>query len=344
MAPPTLLAGLDLVDLVPPLPGHRLLRATLADGTTGLGELLPGHDPASLDRVRGLLLGHDVRSWRRLAALLWRDLRREPAGRYAAETAILDALCRHAGLPLAALLGGSTHRLRVAAPLPEATSPLAWPAARAAREAGFLVLRTSLLPAPLPAITEALAALAAEATGLSLLVDARGLLSLPEATALLHDLARRRALPTVIEQPVAPDHLVDLAAVSALGLCAVAAGESFAIPGDLTRLLAAGAAGVLVIDPARSGLVEALVMAEAGRSTGLDLLLAHPATTAVGAATAAALAAGLGSFTFVDLGPRLHHPSLVSELSEDGHKISVAAVSAGHGVTVAAGASGIPLR
>ena len=108
------------------------------------------------------------------------------------------------------------------------------------------------------------------------------------------------------------------------------------MPGDLTRLLAAGAAGVLVIDPARSGLVEALVMAEAGRSTGLDLLLSHPASTPIGAATAAALAAGLGSFTFVDLGPRLHHPDLVSELSEDGHKVSLVGISAGHGVTCAA--------
>jgi L-alanine-DL-glutamate epimerase-like enolase superfamily enzyme len=336
MVLPTLLASLESLDLTPSLPaGHRLLRVTLLDGTVGLGELLPGHDPADLDRARALVLGHDVRSWRRLAALLWRDLRSKASVRYAVETAVLDALCRHAGLPLAALLGGSTHRLRVAASLPPATSALARPAAHAAREAGFLVLRTSLVPAPLADMIEALAALATESPRLSLLVDGRGLLSVEEATALLHALARRGALPTVIEQPVATDHLPELAAVAALGLCAVAAGESFAIPGDLTRLLAAGAAGVLVIDPSRSGLVEALVMAEAGRSSGLDLLLAHPPSTLVGAATSAALAAGLGSFTFVDPGPRLPHPSLVSELSEDGHRWSLAGITAGHGVTLA---------
>ncbi len=78
-------------------------------------------------------------------------------------------------------------------------------------------------------------------------------------------------------------------------------------------------------------------MAEAGRSTGLDLLLSHPASTSIGAAPAAALAAGLGSFTFVDLGPRLFHPSLVSEMHEEGYKVSLAGIPAGHGVTLTGG-------
>lgn len=267
-----------------------------ADGTRGLGEAspLPGHgsDDGALARVeaelerlaRALPLHLDpARPWATVVDLT-ADLR-EPAARFAVETAALDLLGQRARLPLAALLAGGA-----AGPVPAARVIDDAAAATAALAAGFTTLKVKVGAAETELAR--LTTIRAAAPDAHLRLDVNGGWPLAEV-------ARRLTALT----PLGPEYVEEPAAGLAPLLaeprpCPLALDESLADPARerwLDRALAGGAVATLVLKPTVvGGLAAALTLAAHARAHGVDAVASHALEGPLATAACAELARALG--------------------------------------------------
>lgn len=93
-----------------------IVRVTLNNGASGYGEAAPfpeisgedrGSCGVSLSALSEVIIGQSAAEYRRIASALKEIDPLNPAARCALETAILDAFCHAAGIPLWALWGGA---------------------------------------------------------------------------------------------------------------------------------------------------------------------------------------------------------------------------------------------
>ncbi|MGH9650235.1 MAG: enolase C-terminal domain-like protein [Terriglobales bacterium] len=128
-------------------------------------------------------------------------------------------------------------------------------------------------------------------------IDVNGAWNLDEASRRLQALSAIG--PELVEEPVAPNHLDQLAP----GLVPIALDESLQGPGWRQRLIAAAARGVcqaIVLKPmALGGMARCLEMAALARSLGITVIVTHLFDGPLGLAAAAELALALGD----DIGP-----------------------------------------
>ena len=98
------------------------VRVTLGNGSHGFGEIAPfpdmsGEDQASslvaVKELAGTLLGQSALQYRYIAKLFQEMAPAHPAARCGIETALVDAVCHAAGIPLWAWWGGADVRERV---------------------------------------------------------------------------------------------------------------------------------------------------------------------------------------------------------------------------------------
>jgi len=228
------------------------------------------------------------------------------SGRVTARAALQGALrdldARRAGRSLAAHLAaraGST----CGAPLPRvavncllaASDPDALRAeATRARAAGFRAVKVKLGGGPLATDVARLRAVR-EAIGASihLRCDANGAWSVREALEALEALAPFDL--EYVEQPVTARDIEGLAEVRRRSVVRVAADESVASESGMRRMLAAGAADVVVLKPATLGGAErALELAATARAAGMEVVFTHALESAVGAHHALHCAAAWG--------------------------------------------------
>ena len=86
----------------------------------------------------------------------------------------------------------------------------------------------------------------------------------------------------------------------------------------------------------KSGVVEALAIWNVATSAGLKIMIGGMLESVLAMSFSAHFAAGLGGFTYVDLDTPMfirEHP-FVGGFEQEGARLSVARVEAGHGVTV----------
>ncbi|HET7034652.1 MAG TPA: enolase C-terminal domain-like protein, partial [Thermomicrobiaceae bacterium] len=128
--------------------------------------------------------------------------------------------------------------------------------------------------------------------GVALRLDANGGWSVAEALALLRSVAPLGI--ELIEQPVAAADLEGLARVRAAGLVPVAADEAVTDLETVKRIVALGAADVLVVKPMLAGGPRAgRAIVEMARAAGLCALVTTTIDSGVGIAAALHLAATL---------------------------------------------------
>jgi o-succinylbenzoate synthase len=280
------------------------------DGVTGYGEAAPwpgfGTESvesaeAALRAVDRLLLGASVQAGEWPVAL---DelIEGRPAARAALQGALLDLDARRAGRTLSAHLAaraGST----CGAPLTQvpvnalltARDPGALVAeAVLAREAGFRAVKVKLGRATLSTDVARLRAVR-DAIGPSVRLrgDANGAWSVRDARAALEAFVPLDL--EYVEQPVAAHDIEGMAELRRHAAVKVAADESVASEHGMLRLLAAGAADVVVLKPtALGGAGRALELAARARQAGMRVVFTHAMESAVGARHALHCAAAWG--------------------------------------------------
>lgn len=287
-----------------------LLELRDGDDVLGYGEAAPwpGFGMESVDEAEAalraagrLLRGASLRPDEWPAALAG-VLSGRPAARAALRGASLDLDARRAGRPLAAHLAariGSTcgeplSRVPVSALLTGCEPVGLYSEASLARAAGYRAVKIKLGSA---ALTDDVASLRAvrEGVGPSIRIrgDANGAWSVREALEALEAFAPFDL--EYVEQPVAAHDIDGLAAVRRSSAVRVAADESVASEHGMLRVLAAGAADVVVLKPATlGGAAGALELAAQARQAGMRVVFTHAFESAVGARHALHCAAAWG--------------------------------------------------
>ncbi|MDI1335219.1 MAG: dipeptide epimerase [Lacunisphaera sp.] len=323
-----------------------LVTLELDGGVIGYGEAAPlppynGETQADalavLGAARSWLTGHPVDDWRALAE----EFRTRGGGKCgsaqcAFEMALLDALTRAGGVPLWKYFGGAGTELETDMTVTTGTPAQAAADARAIRARRIRMIKVKVGGkggadydlARLAAIREA-------APDAPLILDGNAGVSRTEARALVQGLRQRGITPALLEQWLAKDDLDGARALAEESGWLVAADESVCSGQDAERIAQQKAAQVVNIKLMKAGLATALDIVAVARRTGLGLMIGGNVESILAMTVSACFAAGQGGFTFADLDTPLFMATnpFAGGYTLDGGKISVAHITAGHGVT-----------
>ena len=323
-----------------------LVTVELADGTRGHGEAAPlppynGETQAmalaALNAARTWLPGRDAADWRALAAEFFG---KGGAGcgsaQCALEMALLDAVTRQRGEPMWKFFGGASTTLETDMTVTTGTVAEAAEAARAIRARGIRMIKVKVGGAAGPAGDLArVAAIHAAAPDAPLILDGNAGLSRAAASELVRGLKGAGITPALLEQWLAKDDLAGAAALIVESGWKVAADETACTAEDARKIAAAKAAHFVNIKLMKSGIIAALDLAMAARVAGLGLMIGGNVESILAMSVSAGFAAGIGGFGFADLDTPLFMASNPFDggFTMDGGMISVAHITAGHGVT-----------
>ncbi|HBL17401.1 MAG TPA: dipeptide epimerase [Elusimicrobia bacterium] len=294
---------------------NAFVRVRLAGGAEGWGEasgsvVMAHQKPARLAAVlRALgrrLRGADAARTGPLAADVWAYAGETPAAAAAFECAALDAFLRLKRVPMDAWFGGALERietdftLSAAAPETAAAS-----AARAARE-GFRKLKIKVGGgSPAADFRRVVLAEAAAHAELGrrpeILLDGNQGLSERGSLALVERCLKRGLRVTLLEQPLPKDDLKGMARLQRRCPVPLAADESVRSPQDALRVMDLGAADVINVKVAKTGLQASLDIIALARAAGKRLMIGCMQESALGLAHSVRLACGSGAFSFADL-------------------------------------------
>ena len=287
-----------------------LVTLTLSDGTTGTGEAAPfpavngetqGAVLSALAAANSSLSGLDALRWRPAVIVAEHALRGTPTALAAFESALLDALCRRAGISLWSYFGGAQTELVSDITIPTGTAEHGRAAAQRAIKAGFSTLKVKVGGVAFDHDRARLDAIVKAAPSARLILDANASLSAEAALALLEALGHAKGQVALFEQPTGKLDLDGLRRVREHGGVPVAADESACSASDVLALIQARAVDAINIKTMKSGIVEAMAMIALARTAGLGLMIGGMVESKLSMTVSACLAAGQGGFSFVDL-------------------------------------------
>ncbi len=325
-----------------PVAQNVLVELRLADGTRGYGEAAPfpavtGETQAStlaaLGTLQASLLGRDARQWRLLALELQAADQKAAAARCALETAILDALTKHARIPLWAFFGGASTELETDMTITAGSIEHAAQSARAIAARGISTIKIKIGGSPDLDLAR-IEAIHAAVPAAPLILDGNCGYDASGALELLEQLQAASIPIALFEQPVMRHDLAGLAQVTRAGATPVAADESVTTAEDALRIAQERAADVVNIKLMKAGIVEALSIVAICKAAGIGLMIGGMVEALLAMNTSAHFAAGLGGFSFVDLDTPMFmaEQPLRGGWVQTGGKLSIAHVTAGHGL------------
>jgi L-alanine-DL-glutamate epimerase-like enolase superfamily enzyme len=244
-----------------------VVRITDAEGHVGLGEAAPLEPwtedlkrcAAALEDAAGVLAGPVGEAQRALDKLdvHVRALQHCRAARHGLALALLDLAAQQRGMPLGAYLAGQfldgappADRVEVNALLGTADPKAAAAEAAELLARGYRSFKLKLA-GPRDADLERVAAARSAIGHAELRLDANGAWDRAEAAGRLRELAA--FAPAFVEQPVPATDVEGLADLRRMSLVPIAADEAAATPAAAERVLAAGAADVLIVKPMALG-------------------------------------------------------------------------------------------
>ena len=325
-----------------------LVTLELADGTRGYGEAAPlppyngetqADALAALDGARGWLVDRvaDLASWRTLAAeFRARGGAKCGSAQCAFEMALLDALTKQRGEPLWKFFGGAGTTLETDMTVTTGSAAEAAGAARAIRARGIRMIKVKVGGKLGPAHDlERVAAIHEAAPDSPLILDGNAGVSRAAASELIRGLKASGIAPALLEQWLAKDDLDGARTLIAESGWLIAADESVTSADDARRVADARAAQVINIKLMKAGIAAALDIAAVARKRGLGLMIGGNVESILAMTVSACFAAGQGGFRFADLDTPLFLAANPFDggYALDGGKISVAHITAGHGVT-----------
>ncbi|MBM4362606.1 MAG: o-succinylbenzoate synthase, partial [Deltaproteobacteria bacterium] len=258
-----------------------LVRLIASDGV-GIGEASPPPSlgrPAVQEAVEGLATGSDALP---------------PWARFGLETARLDLEGRRRGIPVAALHAPDFRRtVEVNATLASVEAAAAAEQAAAAREAGIRTVKLKVGVGSPAADAERVAAVrAAVGPDVAIRVDANGAWSEREAEAALARIAPYGI--EYVEQPVARGHRAALARLRSRSGVRIAADEEITGSTAAAEVIAAQAADVLILKPARVGGASVIrEIARLAHDAGLSVVVTTTLDSSVAVVAALHIAAAL---------------------------------------------------
>ncbi len=271
-----------------------LIECVAADGTRGTGEAspLPSLGDGTVADVLALLAAH--------APELARQDSLPTSGPGAAalacalDAARLEIAARQRGVSATALLTSSPvspSGVRANAVIGTGSPDEVARYGREALAAGYEVLKLKVAAGPLDADIACVEALRAACPATPIRLDANGGWTEAQAAEALQRLEGLRI--ELIEQPVAPADLDGMRRLRGRGI-RIAADEAASNLADGRRVVAAGAADLLVLKPMRlGGLRPALELARAAHAAGLPSIATTTFDSSLGTAVALLLAAVL---------------------------------------------------
>lgn len=322
-----------------------LVTLTLADGTVGYGEAAPfpaynGETQTAvmhaLETVASWLVGRDAREWRRIAAdFRARGGRACGSALAALEMALLDALTRRAGQPLWSFFGGAGLELETDMTVTTGSAAEAAQAAKQIRARGIRMIKVKVGGKGVVHDLERIGAIHEAVSEAPLILDGNAGLSRQDASELVRGLQQRGISPALLEQWLPKGDLAGLRALGEESGWLVAADESVSTAAEALAVAQAKAVQVINIKVMKAGLAEALDIAAVARAAGLQLMIGGNVESILAMSVSACFAAGQGGFTFADLDTPLFMTTNPFDggFALDGGKISVANITAGHGVT-----------
>lgn len=331
-----------------------LVEVELTDGTRGLGEAAPFPAYNGETQAQALATLAQAATWvagreTALAAATgtggdWRELATEFRTRGGAESgaaqcgfemALLDALSRRAGVPLWKYFGGVSTELETDMTVTTGTPAESAAAARDIRARGIRMIKVKVGGAGGAAHDLArLVAIHAVAPDAPLILDGNAGLSRAAAAELVCGLKARGIAPQLLEQWLAKDDLDGARQLAADSGWLLAADEAARTAADVPGLARAGAAQVVNIKLMKSGVAAALELAAAARLHGLGLMIGGNVEGMLAMTFSACFAAGQGDFAYADLDTPLFlaENPFTGGMRYEGGRISVAHITAGHGV------------
>jgi L-alanine-DL-glutamate epimerase-like enolase superfamily enzyme len=322
-----------------------LVAVELSDGTRGYGEAAPfpayngetqADALAQLAQAGDWLPGRDAADWQAISEE-FHALAGPGSGsaRCALDSALLDALSRHRGLPLWQFFGGAGTELETDMTVTTGTPREAGEAARAIRARGIRMIKVKVGGSGgVDADLARIAAILAVAPCSPLILDGNAGLRWEDAWRLMSGLKSRGIAPALLEQWLPKDDLDGMRALRVESGWSVAADESVTTADDARAVARTGAATVINIKLMKAGVAEALAIAAVARAAGIGLMIGGNVESILAMSVSACFAAGLGGFSFADLDTPLFlaENPFTGGYSLDGGRISVAPIAAGHGV------------
>ena len=321
-----------------------LVTIELANGVRGYGEAAPfaaynGETQAAalaaISSVRASLEAADVREWRAIAGDLAQTIGKIGSARCTIETALLDALCRSATMPLWAFFGGVSTALDTDMTVTTGTVEQATSDAQAIIARGIGTIKIKIGSGDLSHDIARVQAISTAAPHAALMLDGNGGFNADQALQILAALHERDIEPILFEQPVKADDWEGLRQVTMWGGVPVAADETATSSRAVLRVGLERAAHVINIKLMKTGIVEALDMVALARAANLRLMIGGNLESILAMTTSACFAAGQGGFHYVDLDTPMFMAESRFEggFSQSGAHLDLADITAGHGVT-----------
>lgn len=290
---------------------HNLVvRITLRNGNQGYGEIAPFTDVTGETlsessviaiQLSQSVLGRSAGEFRHLASQFMSMAARFPATRCGLETALVDALCRSAAIPLWTLWGGGDVRPRetdITIPICDQERTLTL--AEAWHKRGFRLFKMKVGTDLNQDISRIIAIHQHFPDG-SFLIDANQGYSREAMTYLVKEIKQAGVAIVLLEQPVAKDDIEGLIWLRRHTAIPIAADESVCSVRDGYSLISQQAVDFFNLKITKSGLVQTLDLALLARAAGIRLMIGGMVETRIAMGCSFSLVLGLGGFEVLDL-------------------------------------------
>jgi L-Ala-D/L-Glu epimerase / N-acetyl-D-glutamate racemase len=287
------------------------VRVTLAGGHQGYGEAAPFPEVGgerredcllALNHLGATLIGQPASRYRHIAQRMAEASgSSQQAARCAIETAVLDAFCRAADLPMWALWGGADVRARETdITIPIASIERTLQLAQKWHANGFRLFKMKVGKKVDEDITR-LEALHRGLPGIGFIGDGNQGFTREECLHFVKGVKRFGGNLVLLEQPVDRNDLEGLAAIRHLTGIPVAVDESVRSLADARHIIDKQAADYVNIKIMKTGVIEAMDIATFTRSSGLRLMIGGMLETRIAMGCSLSMVLGLGGIDVLDL-------------------------------------------
>lgn len=287
------------------------VRITLAGGHQGYGEAAPLPEVGgetrddcllALNQLGATLIGQPASRYRHIAQRMAETSgSSQQAARCALETAVLDAFCHAADVPMWALWGGADVRARETdITIPIASIDKTLQLAHKWHANGFRLFKMKV-GKDVDDDIKRLEALHRALPDVGFIGDGNQGFTREECLAFAKGVTQFGGHLVLLEQPVVREDLEGLSAIRHLTGIPVAADESVRSLADAQRVIDQQAANYINIKIMKTGVIEAMDIAAFTRSSGLRLMIGGMLETRIAMGCSWSVALGLGGFDVLDL-------------------------------------------